>query len=384
MFNHLSFFGLWTEVVNSDITSEQLCCHEIVVGLKQERQKFATPRIVFAFLALSQQLSDVSPWSGTCQSVWSFMPSMEDHSMQARWFSFHLGQEEEEASNLHKIKRIKHHVSRNISARCSHDSWYFQCFSSWNHVRFTLDTTCSEQLPGNIESCPGEGALPWVQIQLGVHQHVEVQGLAMQGSWISTCLWTFWVRGASQGCPGLSRLLELARRSGWGWGQSRMEMYRNYSLLLCKLWIDLQNQKSIQAAQTNGFLVFQLAVWPPIWAAAKVKKNLYGWALRLSAQPSQRREGLETSWQRWRSCTRRSMVRRWTRKTWVFTAMLMGLLGFRLLALRPSRGEVGADAIRGERSLLWEVWPRCWYWVWCRWHCLEGDWRHWRATRLRG
>ena len=75
----------------------------------------------------------------------------------------------------------------------------------------SLDTTCSEQLPGNIESCPGEGALPWVRIQLGVHQHVEVQGLA-------TCkaLGFQRVYGHSgwapvrvpQGCP----LLELASK----------------------------------------------------------------------------------------------------------------------------------------------------------------------------
>ena len=51
---------------------------------------------------------------------------------------------------------------------------------------------------------------------------------------------------------------------------------------------------------------------------------------------------------------------------------------------RPSRGEVGADAVSGQGSLLWEVWPRCWYWVWRRWHCLEGDCRHWRAMWLPG
>ena len=66
--------------VNSHITSEQLCYHEIAVGLKQDRQ--TNSRLP------NFQLSDVSPWSSTCQSVWSFMPSMEDHSMQVRWFLF--------------------------------------------------------------------------------------------------------------------------------------------------------------------------------------------------------------------------------------------------------------------------------------------------------
>ena len=47
----------------------------------------------------------------------------------------------------------------------------------------SLDLSCSEQLPGNIESCPGEGARP-----LDFNVFMDILGC----------------RGASQGCPGLS------------------------------------------------------------------------------------------------------------------------------------------------------------------------------------
>ena len=66
-------------------------------------------------------------------------------------------------------------------------------------------------------------------------------------------------------------------RGGWGWDQSRMECIE-IIVSICASFGLIQNpqihnpkSESIQAAQTNGFLVTQLALWPPICTAAKAK-----------------------------------------------------------------------------------------------------------------
>ena len=87
----------------SDITSKKLCRHEIAVGFEQERQKDSRlPNF---------QLSDVSPWSSTCQKVWSCTPctALTANTTRARWLLFpprprgrrtqHLGRKMEKDKN---------------------------------------------------------------------------------------------------------------------------------------------------------------------------------------------------------------------------------------------------------------------------------------------
>ena len=89
----------------------------------------------------------------------------------------------------------------------------------------------------------------------------------LQGPWISTCLWTFWVQGASQGCL----LLELARRSGhepevvevgihlgWKCIEIKVSFCASFGLIQDPQIHNPKISGPSKQLKTNGFLVIEI------------------------------------------------------------------------------------------------------------------------------